>query len=67
MRALANGTVTGTPSADDPTRLVIDAVRRSLADLDTHSIGDLTDDMEMAETIDRLKALTGVLVSITDR
>ncbi len=66
MRALSNGTAT-TPPADDPIRAILDAVRKSLADLDTHPAGDLTDDVEMAEMIGRLKALTGVLVSVADR
>ncbi len=67
MRALANGTATGTPAADDPTRTVIDAVRKSLADLDGYPVADMVDDVEMAEAIGRLKSLTGILVSVVDR
>lgn len=63
MRALAD---TDTNAVHDPTLTVIDAVKKALADLDTYPVTDLTDDIEMAEMIGRLKSLVGVLVSVVD-
>ncbi|MGH3319978.1 MAG: hypothetical protein ACRDN9_07325 [Streptosporangiaceae bacterium] len=39
---------------------------KALAELDRHPVGDLADDIEMAEMIGRLKSLTGVLVAVVD-
>ncbi|MGH3319667.1 MAG: hypothetical protein ACRDN9_05705 [Streptosporangiaceae bacterium] len=56
-----------TTATSDPTRVVVDAVRRSLAQLDEYALSDMTDDIEMAEVIGKLKSLAGVLVSVVDR
>ncbi|MGH3322069.1 MAG: hypothetical protein ACRDN9_18220 [Streptosporangiaceae bacterium] len=52
-------------STQDPTQALLDAVRDSLADLNAYPVCDMTDDLEMAETIGRLKSLAGMLVTIT--
>lgn len=62
MRPIANGA-----ASEDPTRSVIAAITDSLAELDAHSIWEVTGDVEMAELIGRLKSLAVVLISLVDR
>lgn len=64
MRAITSA---GTVSHDPATVAVVEAARKTLADLDGYAIGNLTDDIVMAELVGRLKALVGVLVSVIDQ
>lgn len=50
----------------DATRQIVSGVRTSFAELDGYPVSDLTEDVELAEVIGRLKALTAVLLSIVD-
>lgn len=65
MSALTE-TAASTVDSGDVARTVTDAVRKSLAELDRYPVSDLTEDVDLAELIGRLKALTGVLLSIVD-
>ena len=69
MRALATSTTspaTGTTESD-ATRSVIDAVRAALTALDGYEVSEMTDDVEVAELVGRLRSLAGILVAVIDR
>lgn len=48
----------------DGADVLVTALRKTLSEVDAVAVGDLTDDVELAEVIGRLKALTGVLLAI---
>lgn len=62
----AAGTAANT-ATPDPSRIVIDAVRKALGDLNAYSLTETIDDVEVAELVARLRALVGVLVKVVDR
>lgn len=59
----ALATVDGLATSDG-TGVLIPALRKALSEVDAVPVGDLTDDVELAEVIGRLKALTGVLLAV---
>lgn len=61
MRAISNG------AATDPTRALVDAIKESAGELEGYSVGDMTDDVEVAELIGRLKSLLSMLVAVAER
>lgn len=66
MRTLAHSTP-ATATITEPAPTLVNAITGTLGELDRYEIADLTDDVEVAELVGKLRVLTGLLVTAAER